>query len=248
MRSSCETLATSSLRCRSERLQVGGHAVERHGQVAEFVPPPGAHPAAVVAVRHRAGHRGHLAQRRGQPGRHVLHEPQRGDDREDGDHPQLGVRVDRHGHQQRGHHHRGDHQVPQRRLDRAERVDRPQPVPHPPPEAALAAAAPRGPLAGPAARRGAPEARRVVYRVAGAARGARGSRRVARSAGPAPPAGPGRPEEPGPGDVSRAMPRSAFRRRAVGRAVVATGPGSPARSRRRARYGCARRRSCGAAP
>ena len=78
VRSSCETLAISSRRCRSAACQVRGHLVERLGQLADLVAGGGPHPTGVVAAGHRPGRRGHLAQRRG----HAVGEHLRGDKRD----------------------------------------------------------------------------------------------------------------------------------------------------------------------
>ena len=55
-----------------------------------------AHPAGVVAVRDRPGHRGHLVQRRGERVRHELRDQQCGDHREDRDEAELGPGAHRH--------------------------------------------------------------------------------------------------------------------------------------------------------
>ena len=60
------------------RGQVGGHLVERVGQLADLVARGGPYPAGVVAAGHRAGGGGHLAQRRG----HAVGEHLGGDQRD----------------------------------------------------------------------------------------------------------------------------------------------------------------------
>ena len=69
--------------------QLGGHLVERAGQLADLVGGLGAHPAAVVAARHPPGRLGHLPQRGGHADRQQLGDAERQRDR------------DRHGEQHR---------------------------------------------------------------------------------------------------------------------------------------------------
>ena len=54
--------------------QLGGHRVERAGQLADLVARGRAHAPAVVAARHRGRRGRHLAQRRGHPARQELHD------------------------------------------------------------------------------------------------------------------------------------------------------------------------------
>ena len=63
------------------RGQVGGHLVERGGELADLVARRRPDPPAVVAPRHRLGRGGHLPQRPGHPVREDLRDQQRDPDR-----------------------------------------------------------------------------------------------------------------------------------------------------------------------
>ena len=83
VRSSCDTLAISSRRCRSAAARSAAIELNALGQLADLVAGGGPHPPAVVAAGHRPGGGGHLPQRRGHAVRQHLRGQQRDGDRGD---------------------------------------------------------------------------------------------------------------------------------------------------------------------